>query len=44
MSVPPQRPDDSVSVLRLVIGVALLVALIILIFFGVGYALGRVFV
>lgn len=44
MPVPPQRPDDSVSVLRLVIGVALLVALIILIFFGVGYWIGRVFV
>ncbi len=44
MSVPPQRPDDSVSALRLVIGVALLVALIILLFFGVGYGVGRVFV
>ncbi len=44
MSVPPQRPDDSVSVLRLVIGVALLVVVIILIFFGVGYAIGRLFV
>lgn len=44
MPVPPQRPDDSVSVLRLVIGVALLVALIILLFFGIGYAVGRLFV
>ncbi|MFA4928506.1 MAG: hypothetical protein WC558_08315 [Patulibacter sp.] len=44
MSGPPPRPDDSVSVLRLVIGVALLVALIILVFFGIGYWVGRVFV
>ncbi len=44
MAEPPQRPDDSVSVLRLVIGVALLVALIILVFFGIGYGIGRVFV
>lgn len=44
MSDFPPHHDDAVSVLRLVIGVAILVALVILVFFGVGYGIGRVFV
>jgi hypothetical protein len=35
--------DDGPSVLAMVGGVALLVALVILVFFGLGYGFGRLF-
>jgi hypothetical protein len=35
--------DDGPSVLAMVIAVAAIVALVILVFFGIGYAFGRVF-
>jgi hypothetical protein len=35
--------DDGPSVLAMVGAVALIVALVILVFFGVGYAFGRLF-
>jgi len=44
--MPPQEPqhhDDQLPVLRLVLGVAVVVAVVILVFFGIGYALGRMF-
>lgn len=43
MSPYNPRHDDSVSVLRMVIGVAIVVALIVLLFFAIGYGLGRAF-
>jgi hypothetical protein len=44
--MPPTTPrhDDQVPVLRMVLAVAAVVALVILVFFGVGYGLGRAFV
>ncbi len=33
--------EDGPSVLRLIVGVALIVALVILVFFGAGYLFGR---
>ncbi len=35
--------DDRPSVIVMVVGVAVIVSLVILAFFGVGYLLGRVF-
>jgi len=35
--------DDGPSVIVMVVGVAVIVSLVILVFFGVGYLLGRVF-
>jgi type IV secretory pathway VirB2 component (pilin) len=35
--------DDAPSVLAMVGAVALIVALVILVFFGIGYAFGRLF-
>ncbi len=35
--------DDGPSVIVMVVGVAVIVSLVILAFFGVGYLLGRVF-
>jgi len=44
--MPPTTPrhDDSIPVLRMVLAVAAVVAIVILVFFGVGYGLGRAFV
>jgi preprotein translocase subunit SecE len=41
---PPTRHDDSVPVLRMVLAVAVVAALVILVFFAIGYGIGRVFV
>ena len=35
--------DEGPSVLRMMAAVAILVALVILVFFGIGYAFGRAF-
>ena len=35
--------DDGPSVLQMIAWVAIIVALVILVFFGVGYAFGRLF-
>ena len=35
--------DDGPSVLAMIAAVAIIVALVILVFFGVGYAFGRMF-
>jgi|GEM_PF-4460615 len=39
----PSRPphDEELPFLRMIIGVAVIVTLVILVFFGIGYALGR---
>jgi len=36
-------PDDGPSVLAMVALVAIIVAVVILVFFGIGYAFGRLF-
>ncbi|MEV4421308.1 hypothetical protein AB0L40_15180 [Patulibacter sp. NPDC049589] len=44
MAPTTPRHDDSIPVLRMVLAVAAVVALVILVFFGIGYGLGRAFV
>lgn len=44
MPPSPPRHDDSIPVLRMVLAVAAVVAVVILVFFAVGYGLGQAFV
>lgn len=40
---PRHHHDDELPIVRLIVGVAVIVALVILVFFGLGYALGRAY-